>query len=210
MKLLQTEIRELYLLLKRNYSLLVIIGSATLFLMLDIYHPVWSQWSSSMLYYLLLPLLVIVLLLRRNPLDFGFRLGSPRIWGLHVAIVIIIGLPVLFAASRLPAIRNAYTIEQSALLIYSLEAAAALFAWEFILRGFLLFGLKEKLGEASIIIQMVPFALLHLGKPEIEMLSTILTGIYFGYIVYRGGSFWPAFIIHLFINLAIVYFVNLT
>jgi len=73
----------------------------------------------------------------------------------------------------------------------------------------LLFGLKEKLAEKSILVQMVSFVLLHFGKPEIETLSTILTGIYFGYIVYRGNSYWPAFIIYLFINISLVYFVNL-
>ena len=207
--MLKNEIRELYLFLKRNYVNVVVIGCATLFLALDSYHMIWNYWFSDLFYYFFLPLLVIALLLRRNPLDFGFRLGNPGIWGLHVAVVVVIGIPVLFAASRLPEIRDYYTIEQFSIIIYSLKTAAALFAWEFIFRGFLLFGLKEKLGEASIIIQMVPFALLHIGKPEIETLSTILTGIYFGYIVYRGGSYWPAFIIHIFINLAIVYFVNL-
>ena len=209
MKPLKFELKELYFFLKRNYSLVVIIGGATLFLALKSYHLIWSQWSSYLIYYFLLPLLVIVFLLRRNPLDFGFRLGKPRIWGLHVGAIIIIGLPVLFAASRLSIMRDFYTIEQFSLLPYSLEIAATLFAWEFLFRGFLIFGLKEKLGEAVIIIQMVPFALTHIGKPEIETLSTILTGIYFGYVVYRGGSYWPAFIIHLFINLTIVYFVNL-
>ena len=209
MKPLKFELKELYFFLKRNYSLVVIIGGATLFLALKSYHLIWSQWSSYLIYYFLLPLLVIVFLLRRNPLDFGFRPGKPRIWGLHVGVVIIIGLPVLFAASRLSIMRDFYTIEQFSVLPYSLEIAATLFAWEFLFRGFLIFGLKEKLGEAVIIIQMVPFALTHIGKPEIETLSTILTGIYFGYIVYRGGSYWPAFIIHLFINLTIVYFVNL-
>ena len=29
-----------------------------------------------------------------------------------------------------------------------------------------------------------------------------------GYIAYRGKSFWPAFIIHVFINFTLKYFVN--
>ena len=83
-------------------------------------------------------------------------------------------------------------------------------AWEFIFRGFLLFGLKDKFGEGAILLQMIPFTIFHFGKPEIETISCIITGIYFGYVAYRGKSFWPAYIIHLFLNLCnkafIVYF----
>jgi membrane protease YdiL (CAAX protease family) len=75
-------------------------------------------------------------------------------------------------------------------------------------RGFLLFGLKEKFKEGSVLLQMIPFALLHLGKPELETISTIITGILFGYVAYRGKSYWPAFIIHLFINVFFVALIN--
>jgi membrane protease YdiL (CAAX protease family) len=68
----------------------------------------------------------------------------------------------------------------------------------------LLFGLKDRFKEGSILIQAIPFVLIHLGKPWPETVSTIFTGVWFGYICYRGNSFWPAFIVHMFIN---VYFV---
>jgi membrane protease YdiL (CAAX protease family) len=66
----------------------------------------------------------------------------------------------------------------------------------------MLFGLKDKFGEGSILIQMIPFVLLHLGKPEIETISTIFTGILWGYICYRGNSFWPAYIMHMVVNIS--------
>jgi len=71
-----------------------------------------------------------------------------------------------------------------------------------------LFGLKNKLKEASILVQMAPFVLLHLGKPGIETISCIITGTWLGYVAYRGKSFWPAFIIHVFINFTLSYFIN--
>ena len=94
------------------------------------------------------------------------------------------------------------------ILPYFLTNFVLLLAWEFIFRGYLLFGLAKKFGEASVLIQMVPFVLLHIGKPGLETLSTIITGILFGYIAYRGKSYWPAFIIHLFINVFFVLLVN--
>ncbi|MFC1994415.1 CPBP family intramembrane glutamic endopeptidase, partial [Chloroflexota bacterium] len=114
----------------------------------------------------------------------------------------------LYFGSRNPSLAKYYTIEQFGLFRYSLEAIVILFSREFMFRGFLLFGLKEEFREKSILIQMVPFALLHLGKPELETISTIPMGIYLGYIAYRGNSCWPAVIIHLFINIIFRVFVN--
>ena len=48
----------------------------------------------------------------------------------------------------------------------------------------------------------------HDGKPEIEMISTIIMGIYFGYVAYRSNSCWPAVLIHIYINITARVFVN--
>jgi membrane protease YdiL (CAAX protease family) len=206
--LLKNELKELHSFLRRNYRELVVLGSATLFLTLDEYNPVWNQWFSADLYYAILPMLVIIFL-RRNTLDFGLRLGNRRIWVLHVGITCLIALPLVYLASRTSSFQGYYTIDEFNPARYFLETTAFLLAWEFMFRGFLLFGLKDRLGELSILMQMVPFVLLHIGKPEVETISTIVMGIYLGYIAYRGNSYWPAFIIHLFLNVSLVFFVNL-
>jgi membrane protease YdiL (CAAX protease family) len=79
---------------------------------------------------------------------------------------------------------------------------------EFLFRGFLLFGLKDRYKEGSIFIQTVPFVIAHFGKPGLETLSTIITGIYFGYVCYRSDSYWPAFLMHLFINIVFLVLVS--
>jgi membrane protease YdiL (CAAX protease family) len=203
------ELVEFYHFLQRNYSTVVVIGLATLFLTLEEYYPISPYWLSALIYYAILPVLIIIMLLRKNPLDFGFRLGNYKVWLFHVALALLVWIPVLFLSSHFSALKDYYTIPQFDLLKYSLETVVYMFAWEFLFRGFLLFGLKDKLGEASILIQMIPFILLHFGKPGIETISTILMGIYFGYVVYRGNSYWPALIIHLFANISFRIVVNL-
>ncbi len=207
--LLKNELKELYSFLRRNYRELVVLGSATLFLTLNEYNPVWKLWFSGDLYYAFMPLLVILALLRENPLDFGIRPGNARVWGIYTVVTCLIALPVVYLASRTSTFQSYYTIEQFSPLRYFLETIAYLLAWEFIFRGFLLFGLRSRLGELSILVQMLPFALLHIGKPEVETISTIVMGVYLGYIAYRGNSYWPAFFVHLFINVSLVFFVNL-
>lgn len=205
----KNELVELASFLKRNYSTVVVISLATLFLTLDEYYPISYYWLSALLYYALLPILTIIVLLRRNPLDFGFRLGNYRVWLFHVAVALLVWIPILFISSRFSTLEEFYTIPQFDLIRYSLEISAYMFAWEFLFRGFLLFGLKDKLGEASVLVQMIPFILLHFGKPSLETIGTILMGIYFGYIVYRGNSYWPALIIHLLANISFRVIVNL-
>lgn len=199
----------IYQFLKRNWREATIISTAALFLSLDRYHPVWENWFSTLLFYGILPIIVILVILRRNPLDFGLRFGNPRIWGPLVAITCLVGAPILYFTSFSPEFQTYYTQARFNPGIYALQSMASLFASEFLFRGFLLFGLKNKLGEGSIFVQMVPFVLVHFGKPELETVSTILTGVLFGYIAYRGRSFWPAYLIHLFINIFFLAAVNL-
>jgi membrane protease YdiL (CAAX protease family) len=203
------ELRGLYHFLKTNRNEVVILSSAALFLALHHYHPIWNDWFSSLFYFFILPILVILLFLRRNPLDYGLRWGNAGIWGRYVGIFCLIAAPVLFFTTYSPEFQQYYKIENFNFVSYFFVNFAGLFGSEFLFRGFLIFGLKDRLKETSILIQMIPFVLVHFGKPELETLSTIITGILFGYIVYRGNSFWPAFIIHMFINIFFVASVNL-
>jgi membrane protease YdiL (CAAX protease family) len=207
-KLFKAELESIGQFLKKNGKETAIVVSATLFLTLDKYHPLGSEWQSTFLYYGVFPLLVILFVLRKNPLDFGLRWGSPRIWGFWVVVVCLIAAIILYASSFTPSLQSYYRMGDFNFLTYFLTSCLSLAASEFIYRGFLLFGLQEKFREGAILLQMIPFALLHLGKPELETVSTLLTGILFGYIAYRGRSYWPAFIIHLFINVFFVALIN--
>jgi membrane protease YdiL (CAAX protease family) len=208
LKLLKNELQEITSFCRRNYNEIIVISLATLFLVLNTYHPIGPLWVSSLIYFVILPILTITLVLRKNPLDFGLRPGNFKVWCFYVVATFIVALPILYLFSHSSVLAEYYTLEQFDVVKYSVETIVFLAGWEFIFRGFLLFGLKEKLKESSILIQMVPFVLLHLGKPEIETISTIITGLYFGYVAYRGNSYWPAFIMHTLINISFLIFVN--
>lgn len=206
--LLKQELQKIYSFFKNNYRETVILCMSTLFLVLAISRPVGASLVVNYtVYYMVLPVFTILFILRKNPLDFGLRIGDYKLWGFYVAITILIAIPVLYIGSLFSSIDQYYAKPFNYYSFFA-EMVPLLFVWEFILRGFLLFGLKERFREASILIQMVPFVLLHIGKPEIEILMCIPMGLWFGYIAYRGKSFWPAFITHTFINFTLKYFVN--
>ena len=75
--------------------------------------------------------------------------------------------------------------------------------WEFFWRGYALFGLKDKFGYYSVFIQMIPFFILHKGKPEIELFSSIFAGLILGIQALRSRSFIYSWILHWFVMLAI-------
>ena len=202
-----TELKAIWSFIRNNGIELTVVSSAILFLVLSEHHSIEGDWVDGLFFYAALPLIVI-LILRRNPLDYGLRLGNWRVWGFYVVITCLIALPILFGVSKLESFQNYYSIPDFKLFDYFWRIVIYLAAWEFIFRGYMLFGLKNKLKEASILIQMIPFVLLHLGKPEIETISTIPMGIYLGWIAYRGNSFWPALIIHVFINVVFRVIVN--
>ena len=207
-ELIKNELSGLWFFLVRNRNEAIIICTAVLFLTLQEHHSFGSRWSDGLFYYAFLPLTTIVILLRKNPLDFGLRLGNIKIWSIYVAITCIVALPILLITSRFSSFENYYTVDDFDLPTYLLKMAAYQGGWEFLFRGFLLFGLKERFKEGSIFIQMIPFLLMHFGKPEIEVISTIPMGIFFGYVAYRGNSYWPAFLIHLYINVLFRILVN--
>lgn len=151
-------------------------------------------------FYFVIPVIVILFVFREPMRDFGFRVGNWREGLLWVIVVgVIIGL-ILNYFARLPdmqAYYSARTPNSVPTLIF--RTAVELFSWEFIWRGFLLFGLARYLGPGpAIFLQAVPFAYMHLGKPEIETLTTIFGGAGFGFVAWRTQSFIYPWLIHWF------------
>ena len=115
---------------------------------------------------------------------------------------------ILYRVGKMPEFRSyyhRYAIDWSKLL---LNAALYMFAWEFLFRGYMLFGLEKSIGKSAIFVQAIPFVLLHLGKPFLETLACIPGGFIFGYVAHRTRSFLPCFIIHFGIYAMMFFFTN--
>jgi membrane protease YdiL (CAAX protease family) len=154
------------------------------------------------LIFLALPLLSLPLL-RRPVSDFGLTLGVPRKWLVDIAVLYAVMLPVVVIASRHPSFRAVYPYfaferQGPALLLAGLGLRLfGMFAWEFLLRGYLLFGFEPRVGPApAIAVQLVPFVLLHFGKPVLEVHASIIAGVALGIVAVRARSFIPCVLLH--------------
>jgi uncharacterized protein len=180
-----------------------LIVAATILPMVDYYgyYITGGKAYDRMVLYFVVPMLLILLLFRERPSSYGFQLGDWRVGLKWTLLACATMAPLLWFLARTPAMQKFYdakTMGATAYLVYI--TAVDLFGWEFIWRGFMLFGLARILGPgAAIFLQAVPFAFMHLGKPDIETFSTIFGGAGFGFVAWQSRSFLYPLLIHWFI-----------
>lgn len=171
---------------------------STLLLIVDRYHHITPhKYFDRVILYLFISLIVIIFVFRENPRDYGLKFGDWKAGLVITAAGIMLMTPVIWVLGKGdPAMVNYY---KSSLHGLPWTTFLDLIGWEFFFRGWILFGYARKFGPDALWLQAIPFALAHLGKPEIETLSTIFGGFAFGWVAYRTKSFvWP-FLIHWFI-----------
>ena len=189
--------------LKFDWKVVGITILSTLLLMVDYYHRLTvSKYWDRVILYLVIPLLVIVLLFRENPGEYGFTLGDWKAGLLITGVGVLAMAPVIYLLGRGDASMQAYYQPYTRGLPWT--TFLDLIGWEFLFRGWILFGYARKFGPEALWLQAVPFALAHIGKPEVETLSTIFGGFAFGWVAYRTKSFLYPFLIHWFIGSFII------
>lgn len=88
------------------------------------------------------------------------------------------------------------TRDWSVFLMYEALFLFYWLGWEYLWRGFVLFGTRHTLGLMAIFVQTLPFAALHVDKPWPEAMLSVVGGVALGALVWRCRSFWIAVPIH--------------
>ena len=150
----------------------------------------------------LIPVSLLILVFGRRPGDIGLGLGDWRLGltllGLYVPVVAA-GSWLLSAGTsfqRKYPLFEAVTQDWQLFAGYELLWILYWIGWEYLWRGFVLFGTAHTFGRWAIFIQMLPFAALHAQKPMAEAYLSILGGLLVGAVVWRCRSFWVAVPIH--------------
>lgn len=152
--------------------------------------------------FFIIPLLIIKFLFKEKTKFYGFQLENKKVGIFFIIISILIITPILifisiiFKINDFSPLKDIPTLKNDYFSFYIISLLLFLFAWEFIWRGFMLFGLEKKFGIYSIFIQMIPFVILHNGKPIIETFSSIFGALFLGYLAIRTRSFIYGFFIH--------------
>jgi len=150
-------------------------------------------------------LLLIHLVLKETGSDYGIQTGNWRL-GLKVsAILWFCMLPILWVVSAGTAFQQVHPAPGLAktdwkfFAVYEVCSIVYVIGWEFIWRGYMLFGLKKYFGYYAVFIQMIPFTLLHFGSPEIETYAAMAAGVGLGLLAFATRSFWYGVLAHMLI-----------
>ena len=198
--------------LRLPWKATTVIILSTLLLIVDYYYqtPIWTGSGTfgarllgtayfHLILYLVIPMAVVLLAFRERPAAYGFTLGKWREGVKWTLIVWAAAIPILYFAGRTPDMVLYYARYDQPLGQMLLTNALELFSWEFFFRGFILFALLRVAGPSAVVLQAVPFAMAHVGKPFLETISTIFGGTLFGWVAWRSESFLYSFFIHWFI-----------
>ncbi|HJL16821.1 MAG TPA: CPBP family intramembrane glutamic endopeptidase [Sandaracinaceae bacterium LLY-WYZ-13_1] len=160
----------------------------------------WSGWR--VLGFFLLPAFVIKVILRERIADHGLQtrgfIDHAWIYALFFAIVLV----TVIAVSYDEHFQTYYPFYDDAsrswfdFWTWELLYAAQFFSLEFFFRGFWLKAAKPAMGSHAIYAMVVPYCMIHFGKPFLETLAAILAGVVLGTLALRTRSIWSGFLIH--------------
>ncbi|MBK8595109.1 MAG: CPBP family intramembrane metalloprotease [Holophagales bacterium] len=172
------------------------------------------HFGSAFVLFGLIPALIVTLVFREPLADWGVRAGDLS-WGWKAfAVATPVMVALSFFASKDPEFLAEYPLNRAAgdgPLAFALHAAAYLFfyaGWEFGFRGFVQFGLRDRLGDGNaILVQVLASSLLHVGKPFGETLGAVLGGVVWGVVAFRTRSLLVPLATHWLLGLSLDYFI---
>ncbi len=166
----------------------------------------WSGWR--VLGFFVIPAVVVKLVLRERLTDYGLSTDGfvkhAWIYLLFFCVVLVAVVTVSFEASfqtyypfYADASRSWYDF-----WAWELLYAAQFFSLEFFFRGFWLKAAKNAMGSHAIYAMVVPYCMIHFGKPFPETIAAILAGVVLGTLALRTRSIWSGFLIHVSVALS--------
>jgi CAAX protease family protein len=153
----------------------------------------------------LVPLVVLVIGFRDRAARYGVRLGDWR-WGLGLGVAgSVLMTPLVLLAAGAADFRGYYAPSWSSLPDVLVTNGLDLFSAEFLLRGFLMLTLVRAIGPVGVLVATLPFVFMHLGKPELELLSTLAGGMAYGWLTWRTGSILWGALAHTYIMTLVIW-----
>jgi membrane protease YdiL (CAAX protease family) len=169
---------------------------------------VYYKRSTAFFLYVVCTLLAIRYLFHESVGAYGLSRSHNRL-PLHLLgpVVVVTILTMLFFSRREKIYHRYPEIEGARISrIYFLGSALSylvyLFSYECLFRGFLLFGLRDALGDVpSTLVSMAFVTISHVGTSPPVILGAMASGLLFPYMTLQAGSIWPVFTLHCFIGI---------
>jgi membrane protease YdiL (CAAX protease family) len=146
-----------------------------------------TAWERVILFGLV-PFAVVLFVFRDRPGRYGLTLGDWR-WGSALMVAGCVAMtPVVLWFATQPDARAFYAESAAPPGEVALTNLLDLTAAEFLVRGFLMLTLVRTIGPVGVLVATMPFVFAHLGKPELELFSTLGGGLVYGWLAWRTRS----------------------
>ncbi len=159
----------------------------------------WSGWR--FFGYVVIPAITILAMPGERLRDY-YIMGKGFLRHLWIyAVLFALILPAVIIAAQSKSFYLTYPFYK-----YANRSAADFWAWEalyalqfvsleFFFRGYMLHGLR-RIGSKAIFVMIVPYCMIHFGKPLLETIGAIGAGLILGTLAMRTRSIWGGIVIH--------------
>jgi membrane protease YdiL (CAAX protease family) len=161
------------------------------------------------LLYVVPPIIFIRFVCKKSLGDYGVKLkGVFSLWWMYFLMLVAM-VPIVLVASRSEGFQASYPFfepfpnEPLWPRFWIWEGAYYLqfVGLEFFFRGFLLHGIRRQFGAYAIFVMMVPYCMIHFGKPMPETFAAIAAGIILGFMSLKTRSIWMGAALHVSVAL---------
>ena len=166
----------------------------------------WALWR--VFGYAVIPGLAVILTPGMSLRECGisFKGFFEHIWIYAILFLIVLACVVFVSfkedfASYYPFYKQAH-LSWFDFLMWEFLYALQFISLEFFFRGFMLHPLRRRLGAYAILAMVVPYCMIHYGKPFLEANAAIVAGVVLGTLSLRTGSIWCGALIHITVAVA--------
>jgi membrane protease YdiL (CAAX protease family) len=174
-----------------------------------------NYWAlCSFFFYFIVPVLIIKYSWRENIASYGLSLKGITKGIRFYLLFLLIMLPLVWFASQTDQFQHSYPFYK---LHFPSSSVKHLLVWEafyflqfvgleFFFRGFMVHALKKRFGYYSIFIMVIPYCMIHFGKPLPETVGAIIAGIVLGSMSLKSNSIWLGVLLHFSVALTMDFF----
>ena len=161
------------------------------------------------LLYVVPPIIFIRFVCKKSLGDYGVKLkGVFSLWWMYILMLAVM-LPIVFVVSRSDGFQATYPFFEPLpneplwprFWIWEVAYFLQFVGLEFFFRGFLLHGIRRRFGAYAIFVMMVPYCMIHFGKPMPETFAAIFAGIILGFMSLKTRSIWMGAALHVTVAL---------
>jgi membrane protease YdiL (CAAX protease family) len=169
----------------------------------------YGWWSFTRVFgYVALPMVAWKICFRKDSLlDMGLRIRGFRQHAWIYLLCLAAVIPALLIVSRSPDFGTYYPFYRHSsrswfdLILWEAMYFAQFLGLEIFFRGFWLSGLRNTLGSGAIFAMVVPYCMIHHGKPYLEAAGAVVAGIALGSLAMRTKSIYSGFLVHVTVAL---------